>query len=189
MSQPVPVPARARPAVAERNPPRMAVPRPRDGPSCNCLPGGPGRAQVERAGDPSAGRSGPEPGPRSRPRPHPSAPLTYLRTSVLSRLQSMIIAPGSASPWAAGASAAAPRPVTAWAARGAAAAPPRSCPAGGGQGTRPARRRLGGGGPRPALFPSGRRGLRSMLRACSSRGRRASGAGSAPLRPARHGRV
>lgn len=39
----------------------------------------------------------------------------------------------------------------------------------------------------PALLPSGRSGLRSLLRACSSRGRRASGAGSAPLRPARHG--
>lgn len=131
----------------------------------------------------------PDPDPDPGPRTHHREPLTYLRTSVLNRLQSMVIAPGSASPWAAGASAAAPRPVTAWAARGAAAAPPRSCPAGGGQGSRPARRRLGGGGLRPALLPSGRRGLRSMLRACSSRGRRASGAGSAPLRPARHGRV
>lgn len=42
--------------------------------------------------------------PRSRsrsqpqPRPRPSVPLTYLRTSVLSRLQSMVAAPGSASP-------------------------------------------------------------------------------------------
>lgn len=89
----------------------------------------------------------------------------------------MVVAPGSASPWAAGASAAAPRPVTAWAARGAAAAPPRSCPAGGGQGTRPARRRLGEAA--RARRCSGRAGA-----ACARYSAPAPPAAAAPLEPA-----
>lgn len=104
-----PCPARARPATTERDP-RGGCPLTPGSPGLQLpSPGGPGRAQVKGGADPSAGRS--RPGPRSRSPSIPTlapawapalaqraTPLTYLRTSVLSRLQSMVAAPGSASP-------------------------------------------------------------------------------------------
>lgn len=147
---------------------------------------------------PPAAAGSPDPAPPTPPAPPRRAALTYLCTSVRTRLQSMAPpaapaalsapAPGSARPWArARVRPRAPDPVTAWARRAereAAAAPPRSCPARPGVAARGPGWRLGalgaGGGLR-AGSEEARAGSEEARTVCSSPAPAAPLLRSAPL--------
>jgi hypothetical protein len=162
--------------------------------------GGASRAARRRTGLPSQApdERGAEPSVASRPR----APLTYLRTSVRARLQSMV-APAAhrrcarlGAPMGSGRACGRPPPGHGLGGAGGGRGPSALMPVRpAAEGTRAARwrrrrRRLGGGAPGPGAAPVGpaRPALRCSA-ASSSRPPPRLWSLLCPLRPARHGRV